>query len=158
MLELVDRKLHHFETGAYATVVCASIEPSYDTHDPRRGWASTTGHRGARATRRVCGSRRRSPDRSEPRGSASFDDDDPARAETVVAFYTDGLVERRGESLDVGLERLRKAITPGHPDLVARDIMRHLIGGIVPRDDIALVVMRRTGAPSKGGELPATPP
>ena len=67
--------------------------------------------------------------------------------ETVVAFYTDGLIERRGEPIDVGLERLRAAMTPGAPHLVARDIMRHLIGGFVPHDDIALLVMRRTSAP-----------
>jgi serine phosphatase RsbU (regulator of sigma subunit) len=70
--------------------------------------------------------------------------------ETVVAFYTDGLVERRGESIDVGLERLRQAMSPAAPHLVARDIMRHLIGGVVPQDDIALVVMRRTGTPTHG--------
>jgi serine phosphatase RsbU (regulator of sigma subunit) len=74
----------------------------------------------------------------------------PLPAGTVVAFYTDGLVERRGESIDRGLERLREAIRPGHPDRVARDVMRHLIGGTVPRDDIALVVMRRTATPTQG--------
>jgi hypothetical protein len=30
------------------------------------------------------------------------------------------------------------------------DIMRHLIGGTVPRDDIALLVTRRTGVPGQG--------
>jgi hypothetical protein len=66
----------------------------------------------------------------------------------VVAFYTDGLIERRGESLDVGFERLREAVSPGAPDRVAHEIMRHLIGGSVPADDIALVVARRTDAPA----------
>ena len=67
--------------------------------------------------------------------------------ESVVAFYTDGLIERRDESLDVGLERLRKAISLDTPHQVAREIMRHSIGDTVPRDDIALVVMRRSAAP-----------
>jgi serine phosphatase RsbU (regulator of sigma subunit) len=61
-----------------------------------------------------------------------------------VVFYTDGLIERRGESLDRGLERLRQAVSAEAPRQVARDIMRHCIGGSVPDDDIALVVMRRT--------------
>jgi hypothetical protein len=37
----------------------------------------------------------------------------------VIAFYTYGLVERRGESIDTGLERLRRVIAPGPPGLVA---------------------------------------
>ena len=41
-------------------------------------------------------------------------------------------------------------MSPGAPHLVARDIMRRLIGGFMPQDDIALVVMRRTGAPTQG--------
>jgi hypothetical protein len=54
-------------------------------------------------------------------------------------------VERRHESLAVGLERLRAAVTAGPADTVARDIMRALLAGWVPQDDIALVVVRRTG-------------
>ncbi len=63
---------------------------------------------------------------------------------TVVAF-TDGLVERRGESLDQGLERLRTAAT-GH------DVgLPELLGGLVSdmangrsEDDIAIVGVRWT--------------
>jgi serine phosphatase RsbU (regulator of sigma subunit) len=63
---------------------------------------------------------------------------------TVAAFYTDGLIERRGESLDIGLERLRDVTSPGAPERVAADIMRHLVGHTITTDDIALVVMGRT--------------
>jgi phosphoserine phosphatase RsbU/P len=63
---------------------------------------------------------------------------------TVAAFYTDGLIERRGESLDIGLERLRDVISPGAPERVAADIMRHLVGHTITTDDISLVVMGRT--------------
>jgi phosphoserine phosphatase RsbU/P len=62
-----------------------------------------------------------------------------------VAIYTDGLVERRRETIDVGLGRLLRATTPGPPELVAAQIMRQVIAGTVPTDDIALVVMRRAG-------------
>jgi serine phosphatase RsbU (regulator of sigma subunit) len=37
----------------------------------------------------------------------------PMEEESIVVFYTDGLVERRGESLDVGLERLADALGSG---------------------------------------------
>jgi serine phosphatase RsbU (regulator of sigma subunit) len=150
VLELVDRKLHHFESGAYATVVCASIGPSYDTMT-----LAVAGHpppviavpgRPAEFAEVEVGPPIGMNFGSWHRSMTTI----TLAPETVVAFYTDGLVERRGESIDVGLERLRQAISPGAPDLVARDIMRHLIGGVVPRDDIALVVMRRTDAPTQG--------
>ena len=71
----------------------------------------------------------------------------PLAPDSVVAFYTDGLIERRGESLDVGFSRLRQAMSLGPAENVARDIMRHVIGNYVPQDDIALVVMSRSGSP-----------
>ena len=40
----------------------------------------------------------------------------PLEAESIVIFYTDGLIERRGESLDVGLERLADALGSGLDD------------------------------------------
>src|SRR5207244_1320610 len=68
--------------------------------------------------------------------------------DAVVAFYTDGLIERRDESIDVGLERLRNAMSLGTPDRVAREIMRTVIGNHIPADDIALGARHRTGEPS----------
>ena len=73
------------------------------------------------------------------RGSVTVD----VEAGSVVAFYTDGLIERRGESLDVGLERLRTAVKPDAADDVARSVMHQLIGSTANRDDVALVVLRR---------------
>jgi phosphoserine phosphatase RsbU/P len=73
----------------------------------------------------------------------------PLAPDSVVAFYTDGLIERRGESLDVGFARLRQATSLGPAEYVAREIMRHVVGDYVPQDDIALVVMRRGGAPAE---------
>jgi serine phosphatase RsbU (regulator of sigma subunit) len=61
----------------------------------------------------------------------------------VLIAYTDGLVERRGEMLDVGLERLQTAATRDSSSL------DEMLGGIVtelsedtPTDDIALIGMR----------------
>ena len=67
-------------------------------------------------------------------------------AGATMVLYTDGLVERRGESLDVGLERLRAAAgdlsrlpVEGFCDeLLARMADRHL-------DDIALLAVRLEG-------------
>jgi serine phosphatase RsbU (regulator of sigma subunit) len=61
----------------------------------------------------------------------------------LMAMYTDGLVERRGESLDAGLERLRTIVSPETPRALIGTIMRNLIGDASPADDVALVLVRR---------------
>jgi hypothetical protein len=61
----------------------------------------------------------------------------------VICFYTDGLVERRGVVLDVGLERLCRAVTAGPVESVLTDVMGQLIGDSPPDDDIAVLALRR---------------
>jgi phosphoserine phosphatase RsbU/P len=147
VLDLVDRKVDHFEIGTIATVACAVLDPPYDTMT-----LAVAGHPppvvAAPGLPTALAEIATSPPIGtnwEPERSSTMIELAP---ETVVAFYTDGLIERRGESLDVGFERLRDATTPGPADRVARDIMRHLVGSSVPGDDIALVVVRRTGESS----------
>jgi serine phosphatase RsbU (regulator of sigma subunit) len=76
---------------------------------------------------------------------------DPARRQvttlaltpgTVLCFYTDGLVERRGEPIDEGLARLCETVTPGPPEDVCVTAMQTLVGRESPGDDIALLVLR----------------
>jgi anti-sigma regulatory factor (Ser/Thr protein kinase) len=62
--------------------------------------------------------------------------------ESVLVLYTDGLIERRGESLDEGLERLRKAVRSWDPEPLCGRLMDDLVGSHVPTDDIALLVLR----------------
>jgi serine phosphatase RsbU (regulator of sigma subunit) len=63
----------------------------------------------------------------------------------IVALYTDGLVERRGEPLDCGIKRLgqRLAAQADAIDLFSTtaDVVRDLAGS-TPADDVALVVVR----------------
>jgi serine phosphatase RsbU (regulator of sigma subunit) len=66
------------------------------------------------------------------------------RPGATVGCYTDGLVERRGETLTTGLERLRRAFAPGHPESVCANVMTDLIGARRVQDDTALLVFRRT--------------
>ncbi|GLZ42649.1 GAF domain-containing SpoIIE family protein phosphatase [Actinokineospora sp. NBRC 105648] len=60
----------------------------------------------------------------------------------VLAFYTDGLIERRGESIDPYLARLVEAVTPDAPDAVCAQVMAALVGAEPARDDTALLVAR----------------
>ena len=61
----------------------------------------------------------------------------------VLAACTDGLVERRGEDLDVGLERWRAALER-HGDLPAEALADALLADVAPdgSDDTALLVAR----------------
>jgi serine phosphatase RsbU (regulator of sigma subunit)/anti-sigma regulatory factor (Ser/Thr protein kinase) len=63
---------------------------------------------------------------------------------SVLVFYSDGLIERRGRSLDEGLERLRASVATGprDPERLAEHVLEHLIGDDDRRDDVVLLVAR----------------
>jgi anti-sigma regulatory factor (Ser/Thr protein kinase)/putative methionine-R-sulfoxide reductase with GAF domain len=64
-------------------------------------------------------------------------------AGALLCFYTDGLIERRDISLDVGLKRLCDAVVAGPVESISARIMGRLIGDNPPADDIAMLVLRR---------------
>lgn len=64
----------------------------------------------------------------------------------LLAFYTDGLVERRGSDIDERLERLRAAVHPGPPEAVCARVMATMVGTRRATDDIALVAVRHTAS------------
>lgn len=69
----------------------------------------------------------------------------------TVVLFTDGLVERRGESLDAGLERLRAAahgLAPRHPEQWCDALLESF--GQDLDDDVALLVVQV-------GDVPAPP-
>jgi serine phosphatase RsbU (regulator of sigma subunit)/anti-sigma regulatory factor (Ser/Thr protein kinase) len=65
-------------------------------------------------------------------------------AGSVLVLYTDGLVERRGRSIDDGLAELQAAVAaaPKDPDLLLEHILEHVVGSDERRDDIALLAAR----------------
>jgi PAS domain S-box-containing protein len=73
----------------------------------------------------------------------------------MLALYTDGLIERRGEVLDLGLERLRGALAGGAPSDVHAARTRALdacLDGAGDDDDVTLVCVRaeeRLGSPAR---------
>jgi hypothetical protein len=143
VLELVDRKVDHFEIGTIATVACAVTDPPFDTmrvalagHPPP---AIAVPGRPTELARVAPGPPLGTGLRVQHSATAL-----PLVAGTVAAFYTDGLIERRGEALDVGFERLCAAVSPDRPDQVAREVMHRLVANVAPEDDIALLVVRRT--------------
>jgi PAS domain S-box-containing protein len=63
------------------------------------------------------------------------------RGATVV-LYTDGLVERRGQSLDEGFARLREALRTGavEPEALCEAILDGTLGAATSDDDVTFVV------------------
>jgi len=73
-----------------------------------------------------------------------------------LVLYTDGLVERRGPTIDEGIDRLARALSVD-PDPDA--ILAAMLGEEEPRDDVALLVARRTAVAEPAAQLsvPAHP-
>jgi anti-sigma regulatory factor (Ser/Thr protein kinase)/putative methionine-R-sulfoxide reductase with GAF domain len=148
----LDRKVHHFEAGNMATVVYAMITP-----DRRTIHLSLAGHLppmlvhpDGRVDMLTV-----PPDR--PLGTGTPVNDRrrhsvPFPPDSVLVCYTDGLIERRGEIIDAGLERLRSTIRPGTAEEVCAAIMA-TIGDRQSSDDIALLA-----AHHRLGAAPALPP
>jgi len=142
-LTLLDRKVRHFEAGSLTTAMYALISP-----DRSAAHISTAGH--VPPVLAVPG---------EPPRALELPADPPlgidiARArhttavklppESVLVLYTDGLVERRGELIDTGIERLTQAITSASAEEICDKVMS-TVGLDEPTDDVALLVVRRPG-------------
>jgi serine phosphatase RsbU (regulator of sigma subunit) len=66
----------------------------------------------------------------------------------TLVFYTDGLIERRSESLDAGLDRLVSAASAGpqEPGALCEHILGQLLEPATQRyDDVTAVVARVSG-------------
>jgi PAS domain S-box-containing protein len=81
---------------------------------------------------------------------------------STIVLCTDGLVERRGESIDRGFERLSAAVGGAggsEIDNLCDDVIKTLLVDSGQRDDVAVVLARLVGAPAGGFSLtvPAEP-
>ncbi|EME53102.1 PP2C family protein-serine/threonine phosphatase [Amycolatopsis decaplanina] len=140
VLSKLDRKVRHFEPGTLATVVYGLVTASRDSMA-----ISLAGHL--------------PPVLAAPGGPSAFVPAPvdppigvagPGRRRTtvdlpsggVLAFYTDGLVERRNQLIDVGLQRLAEVVTADQPSVVCARVMAALVGNTPAQDDIALLVAR----------------
>ncbi len=66
------------------------------------------------------------------------------KSDTLV-FYTDGLVERRGESLDVGITRLAEAVSsgPSEPRALCNYVLAEVLEAAPERHDDVTVLLAR---------------
>lgn len=141
VLEKVDTKMQHFEPGVMATIAYGVIDSSRKVLT-----LSLAGHPppivvAGGATPRLVDVPPDLPIGLFPavsRRNTAI----PLSPGDSVALYTDGLVERRGESLDVGLNRLLAAVTNNEPESACAIVMSRLVGPAAPVDDVALLIAR----------------
>jgi serine phosphatase RsbU (regulator of sigma subunit) len=64
----------------------------------------------------------------------------------IAVMFTDGLVERRGETIDDGLKRLLEAVEGSRhmsPQAMCGRLLERLTDGYEPDDDIAVLIVKR---------------
>jgi len=155
VLSRLDRKIQYFEPDAMATVL-------YGVYQPGSGElvAASAGHLPPVLAVPGCEPGLIELDPGLPIGVAG----DPPRRSAVIAIprgallclYTDGLVERRDQSLDVGMGQL--AATVGEltgegggamaaslplAEAACAAVMRALVGNTPARDDVAVLMLHR---------------
>ena len=69
----------------------------------------------------------------------------------TILLYTDGLVEKRGASIDDGLDRLVEAVSagPDDPDALLAFIVAELVPEHQRLDDIAVIALKSSAAPTQ---------
>src|SRR5580704_4482944 len=71
---------------------------------------------------------------------------------SLLVLYTDGLVEKRTQDIDVGLNRLRDIFTPATVDQPLEDLCKATLAGVYAdqqRDDIAVLIARLRSIPKE---------
>jgi sigma-B regulation protein RsbU (phosphoserine phosphatase) len=142
VLARLDAKMQHFEPGALATVSYAVFSPGLDTM-------------------RICLAGHYPPVIATPDQPGALAEIPPGlligaapdadrrvvtitvSPGTLLCFYTDGLVERRREPIEDRLALLCRAVRAVPPETACATVMADLVGADQPRDDIALVALRR---------------
>ena len=142
VLAKLDAKMQHFEPGAMATAAYAVLDPDL-------------------SQMRICSAGHHPPVIASPGRPAELADvpaglligATPAARRrvatvdicpgTLVCFYTDGLVERRGQTIDHRLDLLCQAVTAQPPDAAGACVMAAMVGSEPVRDDIALLMFWR---------------
>jgi sigma-B regulation protein RsbU (phosphoserine phosphatase) len=153
VLDLLDRKVHHFEAGSLTTALYAMISPDRTTVR-----LSSAGH--LQPVLAVPGRPAALLDipvdaplgvgRPHRRRHATSVDWPPG---ALLLGYTDGLVERRHQIIDTGIKALTSVVEADDPETVCNTVMT-AVGHDQPTDDIAILAVRQhtpaTGGPQSG--------
>jgi sigma-B regulation protein RsbU (phosphoserine phosphatase) len=142
VLTRLDRKVQLFEPGAMATVCYAVLDPRDDTVV-----VASAGHLPP-LTITPGGSIERLEVRTDPPLGAYPGVNRRTTVTTLppdagLFLYTDGLVERRYESITVGINRLAGVLPGTSADEMCASAMAALLGDRPASDDVAVLAVRR---------------
>ena len=139
-LTRLDDMVCHFEPDEMATVLYAVFDPA--RHDVT---FSSAGHPLPLMMLATGEAHMIEADADPPIGS---DAAAPRRATELavpegatIYFFTDGVVERRGEHIGIGLDRLRETAIPGSPHRGCTRLVSQLLSDHQPDDDAAVLAL-----------------
>jgi serine phosphatase RsbU (regulator of sigma subunit) len=142
VLARLDEHARQFERGIMATVLCAVLEPSHDGlvlssagHPP----PITIPPDGPAHVVDVPPDLPLGVDPAHPRRTTQI----PLAPGDALFLYTDGLIERRGLSPDVGIRKLCASVCPGPADSICGKVMFELLGAEPAADDVAVLMVSR---------------
>jgi anti-sigma regulatory factor (Ser/Thr protein kinase)/putative methionine-R-sulfoxide reductase with GAF domain len=142
VLGRVDQQVQHFDPETMATVLLAIFEPSL-----QRLHLSSAGHPAPLVALPHQPAALLDVPRDHPLGVPAglhrrvTTIDVPPGA--LLCFYTDGLVERRGTSLDASLQRLCESVVPGPVNTVCTGIIAQFVADDPLNDGVVVFVVRR---------------
>ena len=142
VLDRLNQVVHVFESDTMVTALYGALDPNAGT------WTyASAGHPPA-VVRRPDGTTCWLDERCDPplgvnREPYRRHDADVEPGSTLV-LYTDGLIERRTESISAGLERLEQACRegPAEPEDLCDFLAERMLAGASVDDDIAIVAVR----------------
>jgi serine phosphatase RsbU (regulator of sigma subunit) len=155
VLAKLDAQMHQFEPESMATVLCGVIDPG-----DAEVRLSSAGHLppvlvGPDSPARTLTLQVDLPlgvDSSRTRRTIAIN----IPGDAALCLYTDGLVERRGHTIDSGIDKLLAAIQAGQSaETLCNRVMAALVGAQVPSDDIAVLIVRRFPADRATVPVPA---
>lgn len=156
VVERLDRKLQHFEAGHLTTVLYGVLDPLFE-----RLTLCSAGHPLPVVLRAgadpVWLADRVDPPLGVAPGVRRHGLEVEVGPDTTVALFTDGLVERPGEVLGTGVERLIRSLVRGSAEESCASAIASLVGNEDRLDDVALLVLRRAGDGPMTIEVPAVP-
>lgn len=140
VLTRLDEMVSHFEGDEMATVLYAVIDPSH-----QRMTCSSAGHPFPVIASPAADADMVDARADPPIGSGTDHErhsvEVPLSPASTVYLFTDGVVERRGEHIDVGLERLRDTVIAGSPHRGCTRIVTRMMGDDQLDDDFAVLAL-----------------
>jgi sigma-B regulation protein RsbU (phosphoserine phosphatase) len=142
VLNRLNRLLLHFDNDSMATVLYGVLDPVQN-----RFTFANAGHIppifGSPTQSRMTPATQSGPPLGVTHDCMYIDVGEELLPNATIVLCTDGLVERRYESLDVGVQQLCEASSAdASPEEVADEIMHKLMPGGDQEDDAALLVLR----------------